>query len=108
MIPTSGCYNTFAANNAAGSLTIYPNPASGQVTVSLKELNKNSKASGTALKDIREIKVLDKLGNTKKMGRYAPGSKKVQLDLGNLPNDIYILQVSDGANRASVSVNKLY
>lgn len=108
VIPTSGCYNTFAPNNAAGSLTVYPNPASSQVTVSLKELNKNLKASGTALKDIREIKVLDKLGNMKKTGRYAPGSKKVQIDLGNLPNDIYILQVSDGANRASVSVNKLY
>lgn len=107
-IPTNGCYNTFAPNSAASSLTVYPNPASSQVAVSLKELNKNEKTPGTALKDIREIKIVDKLGNVKKINRYAPGSKKVQVDLGVLNNDLYILQVSDGINRASISVNKLY
>jgi len=108
MIPTGGCYNTFAPNRAAGSLTVYPNPASSQITVSLKDLTKKSAATTATLKDIREIKVVDKLGNVRKVSRYAPGNKKVQLDLSGMPNDMYILQVSDGINRANINVSKLY
>jgi hypothetical protein len=106
-VPSQGCYNTFAPNNFNNGLTVYPNPASRLVNIQVKKPGKNTKASDAAFKDIREIRVMDKLGNVKKISRFDPGSRTITLDLSNLPNDVYILQVSDGSNRASLHVTKI-
>lgn len=93
-----GWYRTGQLN-----VELFPNPARGQVTVRLKDLNE--KKTEDILRDIREIRVTDKLGNVRKVLRYTPGSKSVNVDVSLLPLDIYILEVSDGKNKARLQLS---
>ncbi len=85
------------------NVVIYPNPASDQVTVSLKQVN-DTKIK-TKLQDIKEIKVMDKYGNVKKIQKYPANSSRVTLNLSNLLFDIYIIEVSDGKNKAKLKLS---
>jgi hypothetical protein len=97
----------FGFRAAPENLSLYPNPASGQVTISMKDVNRNVKVPENAMKDIREITVLDKLGNIKKITKYAPGSRSVTLNLNGMASDLYILQVSDGVHKTNIQLSKV-
>jgi len=85
------------------NVIIYPNPASDQVTVSLTQVNDTKTTN--KLQDIKEIKVLDKYGNVKKIQKYPANSGRVTLNLSNLLLDIYIIEVSDGKNTAKIKLS---
>jgi len=68
-----------------------PNPASGDVSVSLQEKGNKNKT-----KDIFEIRIIDKLGNIKQTIRYGKNQHAVLLNVANLPTDIYTIMVFDG------------
>lgn len=91
---------------AAASINMYPNPSSGQVTIDLKDLNKKT-PSASQIKDIREIRIVDKLGNVKKVIQYPAGTRSASLNIGNLPCDVYTVHVTDGTNRVSRQLNKI-
>ncbi|WP_431209696.1 T9SS type A sorting domain-containing protein [Puia sp. P3] len=100
-----GCFAPSSAA-AASNLNIYPNPSPGQVRIDLKQINK--KASPTSqIKEIREIRIVDKMGAVKKVLQYPAGTQSASINIGNLPNDIYTLHISDGINRISKQLNKI-
>jgi hypothetical protein len=86
------------------NVIVSPNPARTQVKVSISNVNTSIKRT---VKDIRQIRILDKLGNIKKVMKYAPGTKSLNFDVYSLPADIYMLEVSDGVNSISVQLNKV-
>jgi hypothetical protein len=97
------CYGGRAAYN----VKLYPNPASSNLTVSLDETivaktktKKNVKA--VEFKEILQIKIIDKLGNVKKVVKYSKGNKSVNLNVYDLPSDVYYIEVSDGVKQGKI------
>ncbi len=84
------------------NISLFPNPALGQVTVMLKEVN-DKKTTGL-LNDIREMKIIDKSGIVRTSAKYAPGKKSVQFNVSGLPSDVYVVEISDGINKGNVSL----
>ena len=80
--------------------TMYPNPAFGNVTIRLKEDKKTNK-----LKEIKQVRILDKFGQVKKQFKYAAGTTSITLDVSNLPSDIYIVEVTDGVSKANAPLS---
>ncbi len=74
-------------------LAVAPNPISNTVNISL--LSKTGKAQQ---KEIIEIRIIDKMGNVKQKWNYAKGSgiQTRQIDIGNLPADVYSVMAFDG------------
>ncbi|HEY1199787.1 MAG TPA: T9SS type A sorting domain-containing protein [Niastella sp.] len=89
------------------SISVYPNPAINDVTLTVKESGNSSTAKADkGLKEIKEVKLLDKFGAVKKITKYPAGTKNVRLSLGTLPSDIYVLEISDGVNKVIKRVSK--
>jgi len=92
------------------NIDLYPNPARDQVSVSLKEPKDNLNVGKISneeikiinLKEIVEIRIVDKLGNLKKYLKFGKGNKKVSFHINDLSSDIYYLEVSDGVNKAKI------
>ena len=84
------------------NVEMYPNPATAQTSINLKNNNDEVK---TKLKDIKKINVYDKYGSLKKSSKHMNGTKSVVISLTGLPIDIYIVEVSDGINKTRL---KLY
>lgn len=98
-------YNCPEELAAASQVSLYPNPARDVVSINLKELNKAG--AKTQFREIKEITILDKFGNIKKVQKYSSGLKSTTINIGNLPADIYIIMVSDGVNKTSIRLNKI-
>lgn len=88
---------------AQSNVSLYPNPAKDQVTITLKQVN--DKNSSAKLQSIKEIKITDKLGNIKRVMKYASTSNSVTVDISNLPIDIYYIEVFDGSNRTTLPLS---
>ena len=86
------------------NLEAYPNPIKDLVTIKLRDIKGNGK---TVVNEIKELKVLDKLGQIKKTYKFGKGQKEVQINISDLPSDIYIIEVNDGTNRATIQVIKV-
>jgi Secretion system C-terminal sorting domain/Carbohydrate-binding module 48 (Isoamylase N-terminal domain) len=95
------CAKTVAVNDVqfVSGLTVSPNPTSGIV-------NLGYKFNETLNLNIRVINLLGQVIMDRKLENVSEGS--TQFDLGNLANGMYIIQVTDGVNRAAkrVSVQK--
>jgi len=74
-----------------------PNPTSGQIQIDIK-------GSKTAF--IKEITITDKLGNVQKRFTYSKNIKTVNINIADLPTDVYIVQVYDGTNWISKKIIK--
>lgn len=95
------CPGFKATGSDAASALVYPNPGGGyEVTVELKTDAK------VVLKDIKQVRVLDKFGNLKKVIKLPLGTKKARLNLAELPANIYFLELSDGVNKTNVQFSK--
>jgi lysyl endopeptidase len=90
----------------AANAEIFPNPGKDNITVRLKQDVKQSKA--TALRQIRELRIIDKTGNVKGVYKYSGNIQSVNINIGNLPDDIYYIIITDGRHteRLPLSVRK--
>lgn len=80
------------------NVEVFPNPAKDQATIRIKEANIKLGIKDK-VDEIRQIRVIDKFGNTRKVLRYATGTRSISLNTSDLPADIYIIEVSDGNNK---------
>ncbi len=85
------------------NVELFPNPARDQVTINLKQIN--GKQTTGQLTDIREVKIMDKLGAVKKLMKYAASTKKISINVSNLPLNIYYIEVSDGRTKAKLPLS---
>jgi lysyl endopeptidase len=85
------------------NVELFPNPARDQVTVRLKQINAGQ--GNNQLKSIREVRILDKIGNVKRVLKYTPDTKSASINLAGLPLDIYFMEISDGVNTARVPLS---
>ena len=80
------------ANCGGYYYTVGPNPSSSTVTISAKETT----AKGERIdKNISELNIYDKLGNLKKRQKFNR-LKRATIDVSDLKQDIYILEIVDG------------
>ncbi len=63
---------------------VSPNPATSTIAVSPK---------ATTTDEISEIRIYDNMGNLKKQMRYSKGTKRTQLNIGDLGNGYYFIEV---------------
>lgn len=91
------CYQYRTSSN----VKLYPNPASTQVIVKLEDLNSKTtngqkvKVTST-LKSIIQIKIIDKMGVTKRVLKFSSGNSLSTINVSDLPSDIYYLDITDG------------
>ena len=85
------------------NVELFPNPARDQVTLRLKQVN--AKQSTDQLKDIREVRILDKVGNVKKIVNYPANTNNINVNISNLPLDIYYVEITDGRNSARLPLS---
>ena len=90
-------------NKAQSNVELFPNPARDQVTINLKQIN--GKQTTGQLTDIREVKIMDKLGAVKKVMKYSAGTKNISINVSNLPLNIYYIEVSDGRAKAKLPLS---
>lgn len=88
------------------NVEMFPNPARNQITLRLKQ--DNAKQEQAKLKEIRQIKIMDKTGSVKKIVRYPSNTNTIHVDISILPVDIYYVEVTDGKNseRLPLSIMK--
>lgn len=85
---------------------MFPNPARNRITLRLKQFN--NKQEQPKLKEIRQIRIIDKISNVRKIVKYPSNTNTIIVDVSNLPLDIYYVEVTDGRNseRLSLSIVK--
>jgi len=77
----------FIVADCSGSgFAISPNPATDNVKIDGRKENKK----------IKEVQIIDKLGNIKKLVKYAGEQKLVNLSISGLPADLYYVKIFDG------------
>jgi len=91
------CYQYRSSSN----VNLYPNPASTDIIVKLEEVNAKSINSQkheieVTLKSIAQIRIIDKLGITRKVLKFPKGNLLSTFSVAHLPSDIYYLDISDG------------
>lgn len=94
------CYQYGTRSN----VRLYPNPVSSQVVIGLEDTqSKTANGQNTEtiiiLKSILQIKIIDKMGVTKKMFKFSNGNKLSTLNVSDLPSDIYYLDITDGSTQ---------
>lgn len=72
------------------SVTISPNPTSGQFNISLNSLDKAS--------SIKEIRIKNKMGTAVYAQKFNNNQKQQIINLYNQPMDIYTVEIYDGSN----------
>lgn len=105
-------YSQCRGNGAA--MAVSPNPSTGMVTLSIPSGSGSSKtaastetpvhASTTTAQKIYRVKVFGVAGNVLKQFVYPAGSNAVSLDLSDLANGTYIIQVYDNYSWTSQQV----
>jgi len=102
---TSPQFSKLEKAPCGGGYVISPNPASGMVTVSTAAANQlQSKTESTTQKQIYQIKVLGQDGNVLKVFTYSSGVNSTQINLSNLLNGTYILQIYDNVSWSSQQI----
>jgi len=96
----AGCAESapYAQTYICGSarFSISPNPSGNNIKV---------KAFGQA--SFNRVRIADKLGNMKKDILYPANSKSVDINISNLPVDIYSVQIFDGSSWAALLLSVL-
>lgn len=84
------------------SLTVGPVPIScsgggGQLRIAPNPTPESTKVQSTDNTGFSEIRVIDKLGNTRKIFRFPAGTLEATISLSGLPADIYTLRILSGS-----------
>ncbi len=96
----ASCTGARLANNNTNPL-IYPNPASTIVTIKLDDfLNESGlKTDSRTKKKVGlpiQIKIIDKLGNIRKLYRFMNNEKIVTINVADVPSDLYYIEINNG------------
>jgi hypothetical protein len=85
----TGTLDEFGGTPFLKEFTVYPNPSSGAVTITLEAFTETAEL---------KLKVFSLIGQEMYTEQLSPfsGMKKFQLDLTRLPKGIYMLEISDG------------
>ena len=105
-IPSSfdaGFYRICGYFRTQSNVELFPNPARDQVTVKLKQIN--AKQTMGQLKDIREVRILNKVGSVKRIVKYPANTNTISVNISYLPLDIYYVEVTDGRNSARLPLS---
>jgi hypothetical protein len=86
------------------NVELFPNPAKDQVNIRLVELKDESVKN--RLKQINEVRILDKFGNTLSVSKYQETLQFINFNIDKLPADIYFIEISDGKNKARLQLSK--
>jgi hypothetical protein len=93
------CYGSRSSSN----VELYPNPASTTVNIKITDLlmeEKNNITTSIArLSGITQIKVIDKVGNIKKVVKFNKENNNTTLDISDLIPDVYFLDITDGTRQ---------
>jgi hypothetical protein len=84
--------------SASGSYYIMsPNPANSTLTVAVDEQKlSKQKIVKSSDQDIREVMIVDKIGNVLQRGTYAKDTRQVNLNISSLRPDFYLVRISNG------------
>lgn len=77
-------------------VVVSPNPVSTTLRVSLEENSDIRQEKST--QSIREIRIIDKVGNVKRAVKYGHSLKSVSVDFSDLSPDVYTVLIYDGYN----------
>ena len=85
----------------ASNVTLYPNPASSEVTIQLEDAQSSGgkidqNVPGISLASITEVKLIDKKGMTRKLMNYGKGNTSVRILLSEIQTGVYYLDITDG------------
>ena len=93
-------FKCVSTNSCGGPIlpivVVSPNPVSATLRVSLEE-NKGIQQEKST-QSIREIRIIDKVGNVKRAVKYGQNLKSVSIDFSGLLPDVYTVVVYDGYN----------
>jgi hypothetical protein len=79
-------YPIFVGCGNGAMFVMSPNPATNNVTIDGRNKNKR----------IKEVQIIDKLGNIKKVTKYSGDQKLITLNISELLPDIYYIKIYDG------------
>lgn len=82
----ANCYIVCGTGGGGPMFAMSPNPSPGNVTIDGRAKNKK----------VKEVQVLDKLGAVKKVVKYSGDQKLVNVNISNLPADLYYIKIFDG------------
>jgi hypothetical protein len=82
-------------------VVLSPNPAQNDVNVELVQKSDNNKK-----REIKEIRIIDKMGNIKSVTKVNGIKKNVLLNISRLTADLYTIQVFDGKEWQSAKLIK--
>lgn len=102
-VPISGgeFYPVCSGYEMASNVTLYPNPASSEVTIQLEDVQSSGdkidqNVPGISLASITEVKLIDKTGMTRKLMNYGKGNTSVRILLSEIQTGVYYLDITDG------------
>jgi hypothetical protein len=73
---------------------IYPNPAREEVFVTINEY-RVSKENGTKKKQIKTIRIIDKMGSTALIRNFSNNVTDINLNISSLPKGIYVIIINE-------------
>ncbi len=80
--------------NYSGYYLLAPNPATSELTVSVDESQlQKMNVIKSSDQDIREVVVIDKMGQTKYRQTAGKGTRQMRINVSNLPTGYYVIRV---------------
>ena len=76
--------------------SVYPNPTSSEVTISVSDANSLSPTIDNKDIYINNIKIVDSYGNTKKIKQCESGLKTITINISDLQQGVYLIKINDG------------
>ena len=96
-----------SGSRSVNNVVVYPNPASSQLLVKLKEpgltKEKENVKQGN-LSQILSVTLYDKIGRQRKTIQFDKGSRQVSFNVSEISSDVYYLEVSDGILSSRIPV----
>jgi len=82
--------------------SIYPNPASSEVTISVSDLASISDTISTSdVISITNIEIIDLFGNIKKIQKTGPNQKSVTINISDIQKGTYVIIINYGLKQES-------
>ena len=93
IVRTAGSYSPICYFRYSSNINIFPNPAINKTTITIKDYDKQNKINLTTIK---QIKIIDHLGNIKLQIENKLKNNSITFDVTALKNEVYYVIISDG------------